>query len=736
MKKQKGDLTASAVLFHLCAALALFSGACARDSSHVQESTGWERRAQNVTITRDEWGVPHVHGRADADAVFGLIYAQAEDDFNRIEMNCLSSLGRTAEAEGDTQIYRDLRMRLVADDKALQALYAASPGWLRELMNGWADGLNYFLATHKNVHPKVISRFEPWMVLAFTEGSIGWDIETVSLRELEAFYGQQAKRGRKDEAAVPLRRPGGSNGIAIAGSLTASKNTLLLINPHTSFFFRAEAHVQSDEGLNAYGAATWGQFFIYQGFNERVGWMHTSTGADAIDEYAETILERAGKLYYRYGSEERPVRSRAVTIRYRTPTGKAQRDFTVYLTHHGPVVREVGGKWITVRLMQDPVKALTQSYLLNKATTYAAFKELMELHTNSSNNTVYADADGNIAYFHANFVPRRNARFDWTRPVDGSDPATEWQGLHSVDESPNLKNPLSGWIQNTNNWPYSAAGPHSPRLVDYPQYMDQYGENQRGVHAIRLLNGRRGFTLDSLAAAAFDPYLPGFDDLLPPLFAAFHSLPPSSALRTRLTEPIAVLEAWDRRWAVTSIPTAVAVYWAQELWRRTGADPELDSLFVYRHVAQKSSPRQRLEALVEATNKLTTDFGTWKTPWGEINRFQRLTADIVQNFKDASSSIPVGFTAGLLGSLAGFDAKTYPGTKRMYGTSGNSFVAVVEFGKTVKAKAITAGGESGDPQSPNFNNQAKRYANGELRDVHFYGSDISNHAVRSYHPGR
>ncbi len=715
-------------------ATALLTG-CGSPADTSPEIDAWHQIAQRVTITRDDWGIPHVQARTDADAVFGLIYAQAEDDFNRIEMNYLNALGRYAEAEGESQVFRDLRMRLVVDEDSLKALYPSCPPWMRNLMASWAGGLNYYLATHAAVRPKVITRFEPWMVLAFTEGSIGWDIESVSLQDLEAFYGKQT-RPTSAEHTVPQRSdPGGSNGIAISGALTESKNTLLLINPHTSFFFRAEAQVQSNEGLNAYGAITWGQFFVYQGFNERLGWMHTSTGADFMDEYAETIVERPGGLFYRYGQVERPVSSRVVTIRFRTDAGQSQRTFTIYRTHHGPIVRESGGKWIAARFMHDPINALTQSYQRTKAKGFAEFKDLLDLHTNSSNNTVYADADGNIAYFHANYVPKRDLKFDWSRPVDGSDPGTEWQGIHAVDESPNLKNPATGWIQNTNNWPYSAAGSDSPQQGDFPAYMDGYGENPRGIHAMRVLSGKRNFTIAALIAAAYDSYLPAFDELLPSLFEAFRNLPTGSLLRPRLTEPVAVLEKWDRRWSATSVATLVAVYWGLELRRRFGADPDSEALTMYRQIARTSTPAMRVEALSAAIDKLESDFGTWRTPWGEINRFQRVTGDVVQPFSDAAPSTAVPFASGDWGSLASFNARTYPGTKRMYGTSGNSFVAVVEFGRTIKAKAITAGGEGGDPKSPYFNNQAERYANGQLRDVYFYPEDLRKHTVRSYHPG-
>src|SRR5829696_8494414 len=176
------------------------------------EPSRWRAQAARVTITRDDWGIAHVHGRTDADAVFGMIYVQAEDDFNRIETNYLTALGRLAEAEGERAIWQDLRMKVFVDPDTLRAQYAASPAWLKPLMNAWADGLNYYLARHPAVRPRVITRFEPWMALSFTEGSIGGDIESISLDELEAFYGDSAGRPEPPKASGREREPTGSNG--------------------------------------------------------------------------------------------------------------------------------------------------------------------------------------------------------------------------------------------------------------------------------------------------------------------------------------------------------------------------------------------------------------------------------------------------------------------------------------------------------------------------------------------
>ena len=409
------------------------------------------------------------------------------------------------------------------------------------------------------------------MALTFSEGSIGGDIERVNLKQLEAFYGKSPVSRAAAPDRVEAAEPSGSNGIAIAPSNTAAHHALLLINPHTSFFFRSELQMVSDEGLNAYGASTWGQFFIYQGFNERTGWMHTSSGVDAIDEYLETVEKRGDRYYYKYGKDKRPLTTAEITVPYTTGHGMAEKKFTVYRSQHGPIVREADGKWVAIRLMEEPLKALEQSYSRTKAKDYKSFRQTMELHTNSSNNTIFADADGDIAYFHGNFIPKRDPSFDWTKPVDGSNPATDWHGLLSVDETPHLLNPQTGWLYNSNNWPWSAAGASSPKKADFPAYVENGGESARGLHAIRVLENKKDFTVDSLIAAAYDSYLPWFEQPLPALVKAWDELPSSEPLKSKLADQIGVLRKWDLRWGVNSVATSLAVFWGEELRRPLGA---------------------------------------------------------------------------------------------------------------------------------------------------------------------
>jgi len=719
--------------------LSLSAAALPLAAQTSSEQARWLSEAQNTDIVRDDWGIAHVHGKSDADAVFGMVYAQAEDDFNRVESNYLDALGRLAEADGEGAMYQDLRAKLFIRPEDLKAQYAASPPWLQKLMIAWADGLNFYLHTHPETNPRVIHRFEPWMALSFTEGSIGGDITRVPLAGLQAFYGElktaRLLAAAADSAAVDSEEPGGSNGIAIAPSNTANHHALLLINPHTSFFFRSELQVSSDEGLDAYGAVTWGQFFVYQGFNERLGWMHSTSGADCVDFFLETVVNRHGHLFYKYGGELRRLASSTITVPYRLPGGgTAARTFTVYHTHRGPIIEQIDGKWVSIALMQKPVEALSQSFLLTKARDYASFMKVMQLRANSSNNTILADADGDIAYLHPQFVPRRDDHFDYSRPVDGANPATDWHGPHRLEELPQVLNPPNGWIMNTNDWPYSAAGPNSPKREGYPRYMDKAGENPRGLHATQLLQDRKDFTIGSLNAAAFDSYLPAFADLIPALLAAYDHLDDANSLKPGLSDQIAVLRAWDCRWSVHSVATTLAVLWGDELWIQVKKPGGPDDLSVYADMANQTSAEQKLAALATVSERLQHDFATWRIPWGEFNRYQRLSGAIVQNFSDAAPSIPVQFSSSRWGSLASFGARRYPGSNKFYGTSGNAFVAIVEFGEQVSARAISTGGESADPASPHFDDQSARYADGSLREVYFYPWQLVNHSERQYHP--
>ncbi|HAS46029.1 MAG TPA: acylase [Microscillaceae bacterium] len=724
------------------------------NSQNNPDLARWQAQAKNVTIMRDDYGVAHVYGKTDADAVFGLLYAQCEDDFNRVERNYIWAIGRLAEVEGEEALYSDVRARLFMTIDEAKANYEKSPEWLKKLCDAFADGINYYLHTHPEVKPKLLTKFEPWMPMYFSEGSIGGDIERVSIAKIKAFYGEEttgavneSHRFQKYQSPAyqldneTFAEPRGSNGIAVSGKLTESGSAMLLINPHTSFYFRGEYHCVSEEGLNAYGAITWGQFFIYQGFNEKTGWMHTSTYSDIIDEFVEKVSpqkkgseegKQDGGYVYKYGDEEKQVSQYKVKLKYKASDGVKEKEFTLYRTHHGPITQKIGDDWVATALMWKPVKALEQSFTRTKKSGHKEFREMMNIRTNSSNNTVYADAEGNIAYYHGNFIPKRDLAFDYTKPVDGSNPKTDWQGLHTVDECITLLNPANNWLQNCNSTPFTAAAENSPKKANYPRYMSRTTENFRGIHAQQLLKGLKenSLTLDKLITLAYDPRLPAFEQLIPALVKAFEATGNNDEEAKKAIE---VLKKWDFKVSKESVAMTLAHFYGMNCLYNPNAKGR--GLFPRLNYHSNGAGNAELVALFTKTLKeVKENYGKWDTPWGEVNRFQRLDGSIKGNFDDSKSSLAVGMASGRWGALAAYGSRRYD-TKKLYGYRGNSFVAVVEFGKKLKAKTSLAGGQSGDPKSPHFFDQAKPYINAQFKEVAYYREDVEKRAKETYKPG-
>lgn len=706
-----------------------------------QDIARCKTQAQHVTIIRDNWGVPHIYGKTDADAVFGLLYAQCEENFPRIERNYLEMMGRLGEIEGKSQLYNDLEMRLIYDSSAAIKDYKRSPEWFQKLLNAFADGVNYYLYTHPDVKPLVLKKFEPWFPLMYTDGSIAptqdADLTIQDIRNLYKIPDQQSTSFVEKRIPFYEVDPSGSNGFAIAPSKTASKKAILYINPHVTFYFRSEVQMVSEEGLNAYGAVTWGQFFVYQGFNEHLGWMHTSSYADVADLYNETIVHKDSSLFYQYDGKFLPLKTRNITIRFKSENGDQEESFTTYATQHGPVMGSRNGQWMSLKEYNRSLDALMQSWLRTKTKKFDEFKKVMDMRANNSNNTVYADDKGNIAYWHGDFMPRRDTRYDFSIPVDGSTSATDWKGTHTLDEIVHLYNPASGWIQNCNSTPFTSSGKSSPKKEDYPAYMAPDGQNARAINAIRLLTDAKDLTVEKVIHdIGYNHYLAAFDILLPPLFQAYDGLSDADSFKKNLLEPITLLKSWDKNSSATSIASTVGIEWAYNMAQL--ASPSANPYDVSNAIRQlnsmvsNTSSREKLNILNATLNDLTKRFGTWKTAWGEVNRYQKTNNN---QFNDASASLPVGLAAATWGCIPSFATRRFPNSVKRYGVSGNSFVACVEFGKKLKAKTIITGGQSFDPASKHFTDQAQMYIDGNFKDVLFYKDDVMKHVEKSYHPG-
>lgn len=706
------------------------------------EITRWQKQAASVTIIRDNWGIPHVYGKTDADAVFGLLYAQCEDDFKRVEMNYIEKLGRMAEVAGENSLYDDIYIRLIIDSADAVADYNKSPEWLKKLMNAYADGINYYLYKNPQVNPALLTRFKPWYPLLWTDGSIG-AINTgdMTAEDVKKFYTtNNVINGDTYIKPKEKDQEDGSNGFAVAPSRSASGNALLYINPHTTFYFRPEVQMSSDEGLSVYGAVTWGQFFIYQGFNQHCGFMHTSANVDVADLYELNIVQEGSKIFYPYDGALRLLKEKPMTLRYKTATGFQTKTIKAYYSHHGPVMAKQNDRWIAVRSYNRSLNGLMQCWLRNKAKGIEDYKKLMALRGNTSNNTVFADSKGNIAYWHGNYIPKRDAKVNWSLSQDGSTSKTAWKGVHKVEETVHIINPANGWLQNCNSTPFTVAGNNSPKQEKYPAYMAPDGENFRGINAVRVLSNESVFTIDKLIAAGYDRKLSAFEVLLPALLKKYDEvITPLNKLYEVLNEPIAYLRNWDYNTSDTSVATALAIEWANKLSatiQRVYIDEGWDDqVTLNKKFAATATWDELVLPLVDIITDFKIKYGNWKITWGTINRYQRISSDILQAYNDDAPSTPVPFASASWGMLPAYNSRYYPGTKKRYGVSGNSFVCAVEFGKRIKAKSLLAGGVSGDINSKHFNDQLEMYCNGKFKEVLFYKEDVQKNAERTYHPG-
>ena len=705
-----------------------------------KEIDRYKSQAQRVTIIRDNWDVPHIYGKTDADAVFGLLYAQCEENFYKVEENNLEMMGRLSEVYGVSQLYSDFQMKLIYDTAAAIADYRRSPLWLKKLLDAAADGVNFYLYKHPDVKPLALTHFEPWFALLRTNGSISATQNGgITTQDVKNLYPAKNNSTSFLEKNVPFYEvdPTGSNGFAVSPKKTASGNTMLYINPHVTFYYRTEVQMTSEEGLNAYGAVTWGTFFVFQGFNQYCGWMHTSGVTDVADLFVEETVNQNGSLFTKYDDKLLPVKSKTITVRYKTANGFDEQQFTAYYTNHGPVMGMRNGQWLSLRENNRSLNALEQSWLRTKAKGFEDFKKVMNLRSNTSDNTVFADYKGKIAYWHGNFVPKRSKKFDYSLPVDGSTSETDWHGMYELDQIVHIYNPATGFIQNCNSTPFTVSGKSSPKKENYPIYMAPDGQNFRGLNAERLLTKAQNLTIDKMIReVGYSHYLTAFDYLIPALLKDYDALSSTDPLKQNLSEATDSLREWDRSSSAASIASTIAIEFGYRFLQK--APPSANPYDVTNGVGQLlatlriTTSVERLKLLWETLEDLEKRFGSWKAAWGEVNRYQR-PAD--GEFDDAKPSLSVGLAAATFGSLPSFASRRLPGLNKRYGVSGNSFVACVEFGKKIKAKSVITGGQSFDPSSKHYTDQAQMYIDGKFKDVLFYKEDVLKHVESKYHPG-
>ncbi|HTS25899.1 MAG TPA: acylase [Bryobacteraceae bacterium] len=692
--------------------------------------------ARSVVIYRDTYGVPHIYGKTDASVVFGLMYAQAEDNFWQLETDFIRQIGRSAELQGPGGIASDLLVRAYESEKRAREDYEKATPQLRALCDAFAGGLNYYLEKHPEVKPRLITRFEPWFILAEERrGPAGSGI-TAAERQ-KAFPGLTGPVETGD-----LRFPGdlpersdtdeGSNMWAVSASRTTSRHAMLLINPHVGFFGggqRYEAHLHSNEGLDVSGFAILGTPYIRSGHNRFLGWSHTNNYAQTADVYLETFDDPSDPLSYRYGTGHRKAIEWTAGIRVKTNHGIEVRTFRFRKTHHGPVLGLRTGpdgvnEGLAVRAVSAQGGVMAQRWAMAKARNLQQFQAALAHVALTGSNTIYADRAGNIYYLHGNGVPRRATGIDWLKPLDGSNPETEWQGLHALADLPQVLNPRSGYVQNCNSTPFlTTDGADNPQASQYPAYLAPEPDTPRAQRSRAILGGGSRFSFTDWTRLGLDTRIGLAATRIPELLTAYEQMQKDDAARAaKLAEPIAVLREWDQVGRHDSVATTLFVRM------------EIRAIELRR--SDRENPTLLLAALEQARSGLEAVFGTWRVPWGDVNRLQRVhTSGTEEPFSDDKPSLPVAGAPTFTGTILTFGARTVPGQKRWYGTVGDTYVSVVEFGKKPAARSLLVFGESADASSPHYFDQAPLYSKQEFKPAWFELSEIKAHLERAYHPG-
>ena len=701
-------------LFLLLVALLLFhTEARPQTVSNTDQSPA--DLARTVTIYRDTYGVPHVFGRTDASTVFGFAYAQAEDNFWRVEENYILALGRASELYGERMLDEDKLNHALEIPRLAREEYERLDPHMRALCDGFAAGFNYYLARHSEIHPRLLTKFEPWYPLAFIRYNYFQN----------GFARDPALRDPNAETAAldALKAHTGSNGWVVGPTKSASGHALLFVNPHLPFFGPGqvyEGHVHSDEGWDFTGYTRFGFPFPYVGHNENGGWVSTDNAADLSDVYIETFDDPGNPLAYKYGNGHRTATEHVEEIRVKTANSFETRKFPMLKTHHGPILASRNGKFLAIRMAKFESDGwLREWYDMTRANSLTEMKRAITPLNMLFGNVMYADRQGNTWYLYNGAVPKRDPRFDWRKPVDGSDPATEWQGYHTIDELPQLTNPKTGWMQNCNTSPFLLTSDGNPDAKQFPKYMVQEGDNPRGAISREILASKPKFTFAEWTKVAFDTRVMNAGKLLPGLLAALKqhlaSVSSSSAADARLRDAYDELARWNLRSTNDSVAMTLFSLWHEHMSRKDKQDP--------------------VATLTDVLDSLQRDFGRWKVAWGEINRLQRRDESKGEDFRDSQPSLPVPAVNGNDGAVFTLYAAPIEGQKRRYGVAGGTYISVVEFGPQVRALSVHTFGTSGDPKSKHFMDQSALYTRGEFKPAWFTLDEIRAHLESSYHPG-
>lgn len=691
-----------------------------------------ERLAAAVTIVRDEWGVPHILGESDAAVAFGLGYAQAEDDLWQIEDDYLHALGRASHWYGERYLASDLVQAAFQIERLSREEYEREPQDRRDVWDAFAAGLNYYIAT-SGVRPRLITRYEPWMPFALARAvAAATTIDGVTLgrttRDDGAGFRLVGEWADTRAAVAAAGSPPAAAGVpsrgaamwALAPARTAAGNAMLLHTDRGDFAGAGRPYemlLLSEAGWHVRGFAAAGAPVPSGGHTARLAWSHARSEADAADVYEVTFDHPSDRLMYRYEGEWRSAVEWQDTLLVNSPDGVVQRVFRFRRTHHGPVVAERAGVALAMRIAgMETGGSVQQLFAESRAGTLEEFRTALDqraLHA----NTMYADIDGNVYYIHGNAVPARDPALDTRSPLDGSSSAAEWGEYHPLAELPQVLNPTGGWIGSTAGSFQAAPAEGGDVAMEFPGYMAAGRGHGRGVAALALPRRDSSWTFDEWIAAGFDVQVHDAADDIARLITEWEQVGGMNAARARrLDDAVEELRSWDYSADAGSRAATLFILWREQL-----------------RVGHYSGDYAQFRAMEDVLVRLERDHGSTAVELGAVNRLQRRPAG--EPFSDDDPSLSMHGAPGWAESVFSFDAVDAQDSRRRYGTGGTRWIAAVELSPNVRFRSVVPFGQSGNPASAHWFDQAPLYAGGELKPGLFTREEILANAHRTYRPG-
>ena len=667
---------------------------------------------KNIDIVRDQYGVPHIYGKTDKEASYGLAWAHAEDNFKTIQETFLPAVGKLGMYSGKDGAAIDYVVQLLKCRETAQRHYDDLSPEVITVIQGYVEGINAYASAHPD---QVLIRGSfPMTVLDYLTGYnlvIHFFSDTGQI--LQALFGNNIKPLEELEDENRKEKSIGSNAFAISNRKTTDGKTYLNINTHQPLegpFSWYEAHLNSDEGWNMLGSLFPGSPFPMIGSNEYLGWTHTFNYPDLVDVY-QLEMHPKRKNLYRIDGEWKKLEVFKAKLKIKILGIGIGLKRKAYWSDHGPVVKNEKGCFAFRSNALENISSIDQWYQMNKSNNWKEFKKAIEIEGLPRFNIMYADREDNIFYLSSGKIPQRKEGFDWRKVLPGNRSDLITDSYIPIEKLPQLLNPKNGYLFNTNNTPFNAA--HPDDNLDEINFDSNIGfmeeENNRSVRFMELIEEYPKLSYEDFKRIKYDIQYP---DSLIGMFQLNDVFNINATDYPKMEELILLVQNWDRRADIDNIGAAQwSIYYKTLLTKAKeynlyGKERLADSIII--------------ESLNITQNHLLKYFGKIDITLAEQQLHVR-----------GGTEMPI---PGLVDMIAAMSTEPYRDGK-VKAVSGESYIMLARYSSEgVELETILPYGESSNPKSEYFTNQMRRFVEQELKQMTLDKETIYKNAVKIYHP--